>query len=200
MLSQLKRSLWRGSLFALLLGGASLSPLMIRAEEPVPATTTEAVVAVDPAVAMNDRLAAIEQGLTDRKVVSDTLWVLVTAFLVFWMNAGFALVESGMCRAKNAVNILSKNFIVFAVSSLAFYFVGWGIMFGDGNGFMGLKGLFMSPECRQQPRHGIRLLRRYTAPSAGRAFLSPRSSSSSWSLRARRPPSFPAAWRNESNM
>jgi hypothetical protein len=84
---------------------------------------------------MNDRLAAIEQGLTDRKVAADTLWVLVTAFLVFWMNAGFALVESGMCRAKNAVNILSKNFIVFAVSSLAFYFVGWGIMFGDGNGF-----------------------------------------------------------------
>jgi Amt family ammonium transporter len=154
MLSQLKRSLWRGSLFALLLGGASLSPLMIRAEEPVPATTTEAVVAVDPAVAMNDRLAAIEQGLTDRKVVSDTLWVLVTAFLVFWMNAGFALVESGMCRAKNAVNILSKNFIVFAVSSLAFYFVGWGIMFGDGNGFMGLKGLFFVSGADNSPATG----------------------------------------------
>ena len=67
----------------------------------------------------------------------DTVWVLITAFLVFWMNAGFALVESGMCRVKNAVNILSKNFIVFALSSLAFFVVGWGLMFGDGNGFMG---------------------------------------------------------------
>ena len=71
----------------------------------------------------------------------DTVWTLITAFLVFWMNAGFALVESGMCRVKNAVNILSKNFVVFALSSLAFFVVGWGVMFGDGNGFMGLNGL-----------------------------------------------------------
>jgi Amt family ammonium transporter len=99
-------------------------------------------------------LAAIEQGLTDRKVVADTIWVLVTAFLVFWMNAGFALVESGMCRAKNAVNILSKNFIVFAVSSLAFYVLGWGVMFGDGNGFMGLKGLFLITGADNSPATG----------------------------------------------
>ena len=57
----------------------------------------------------------------ETKVALDTVWVLVTAFLVFWMNAGFALVESGLCQAKNAVNILAKNFIVFAVSSLAFW-------------------------------------------------------------------------------
>lgn len=112
----------------------------------------EAVVATDPALV--GRLEAIEQGLTDRKVVSDTLWVLLAGFLVFWMNAGFALVESGMCRAKNAVNILSKNFVVFAVSSLAFYFVGWGIMFGDGNGFMGLKGLFMLTGADNSPATG----------------------------------------------
>ncbi len=56
----------------------------------------------------------------------DTMWVLVTAFLVFFMNLGFAMVESGLCRAKNAVNILSKNFIVFAVSSLAFLVLGLG--------------------------------------------------------------------------
>lgn len=154
MLSQLKRSLWRGLFVALLVGGASLSPLMIQAEEPVATTTTEAVVAVDPASAMNDRLAAIEQGLTDRKVAADTLWVLVTAFLVFWMNAGFALVESGMCRAKNAVNILSKNFIVFAVSSIAFYILGWGLMFGDGNGFVGLKGLLMVTGADNSPATG----------------------------------------------
>jgi Amt family ammonium transporter len=63
---------------------------------------------------------------------------------VFFMNAGFALLESGLCQAKNAVNILAKNFIVFAVSSLAFWVVGFGLMFGDGNPFVGLKGFFMT--------------------------------------------------------
>jgi Amt family ammonium transporter len=76
----------------------------------------------------------------ETKVALDTLWVLVTAFLVFFMNAGFALVESGLCRAKNAVNILAKNFIVFAASSLAFWFIGFGLMFGNGNGFVGTTG------------------------------------------------------------
>jgi len=76
----------------------------------------------------------------ETKVAMDTLWVLVTAFLVFFMNAGFALVESGLCRAKNAVNILAKNFIVFAASSLAFWAVGFALMFGNGNDFIGLSG------------------------------------------------------------
>lgn len=78
----------------------------------------------------------------DMKVALDTLWVLITAMLVFFMNLGFAMVEAGFCRVKNCVNILSKNFVVFAVSSLGFLFVGWGLMFGDGNPFIGLKGLF----------------------------------------------------------
>ncbi len=76
------------------------------------------------------------------KVILDTLWVLLTAMLVFFMNLGFAMVESGFARVKNCVNILSKNFIVFAVSSLGFLFLGWGLMFGDGSPFIGLKGLF----------------------------------------------------------
>jgi Amt family ammonium transporter len=78
--------------------------------------------------------------LAQAKVALDTLWVVVTGCLVFFMNAGFALLESGLCQAKNAVNILAKNFIVFAVSSLAFWVVGFGLMFGDGNGFLGLTG------------------------------------------------------------
>ena len=79
--------------------------------------------------------------LSSNKVALDTVWVLITAFLVFFMNLGFAMVESGLCRAKNAVNILAKNFIVFAISSIAFWVLGWGLMFGDGNGILGLKGL-----------------------------------------------------------
>ncbi len=80
----------------------------------------------------------------DFKVVSDTLWVLITAALVFFMNAGFATVESGLCRAKNTVNILSKNVIVFCVTTLAFWAVGFAFMFGDGSPFLGLNGFFLS--------------------------------------------------------
>jgi ammonium transporter, Amt family len=79
----------------------------------------------------------------DLKVAADTIWVLVTAFLVFWMNAGFALVESGFCRKKNAVNILAKNFVVFAVTTLIYYAVGFGVMFGNGNDFVGTSGWFV---------------------------------------------------------
>lgn len=77
------------------------------------------------------------------QVTADTLWTMVAAFLVFWMNAGFAMVESGFCRAKNTVNILAKNFIVFAIASLAFWAVGFALMFGDGNLFTGYFGFFL---------------------------------------------------------
>ncbi|MBN1586465.1 MAG: ammonium transporter [Candidatus Omnitrophica bacterium] len=76
------------------------------------------------------------------QVMIDTVWVLVCAMLVFFMNLGFGCVEAGFCRTKNAVNILSKNFIVFAAATLSFYAIGWGLMFGDGNGFVGTQGLF----------------------------------------------------------
>lgn len=81
--------------------------------------------------------------LDEINVTLDTIWVLITAMLVFFMNLGFACVESGMCRAKNCTNILSKNFIVFAVTSLFFWLLGWGLMFGDGNPIVGTQGLLM---------------------------------------------------------
>lgn len=71
------------------------------------------------------------------------MWVLVTGMLVFFMNLGFACVESGMARSKNAVNILSKNFIVFAVSSLGFLLLGWGLMFGGTNSFIGTEHVWI---------------------------------------------------------
>ena len=88
------------------------------------------------------------------KVAIDTVWVLITAFLVFFMNLGFAMVESGLCRAKNTVNILAKNYIVFAVSSVAFLVAGFGIMFGDGNGFLGLSGLWFASGLDNSPMTG----------------------------------------------
>ena len=88
------------------------------------------------------------------RVGIDTVWVLVTAMLVFWMNAGFALVESGLCRAKNTSNILAKNFIVFAASSISFWAVGWGLMFGDGNPFVGTQGLWFVSGADNSPALG----------------------------------------------
>lgn len=87
-------------------------------------------------------------------VIMDTLWVTFAAVLVFFMNLGFASLECGLARQKNSVNILSKNFIVFAVSSLGFLVLGWGLMFGDGNGFIGLKGLFMASGADKSPLTG----------------------------------------------
>lgn len=78
------------------------------------------------------------------KVGLDTLWVVIAAFLVIFMNAGFGMLETGMCRQKNAVNILSKNLIVFALATLAFYVIGFGLMFGDGTPFFGLNGFLLS--------------------------------------------------------
>lgn len=79
----------------------------------------------------------------DMTMLVDTLWVLLAAVLVFFMNLGFAAVESGMARSKNTVNILSKNFIVFAVSSLGFMLLGWGLMFGGDNPIVGTENLFI---------------------------------------------------------
>jgi Amt family ammonium transporter len=84
----------------------------------------------------------------DLKIMADTGWVMITAFLVFFMNLGFACVESGFCRAKNCVNILSKNFVVFAATSIGFWLLGWGLMFGSGDmegmgKYVGEQGLLM---------------------------------------------------------
>jgi len=84
------------------------------------------------------------KALTTLSVGLDTVWVLIAAFLVFFMNLGFAMVESGLCRSKNTVNILAKNFTVFAIASISFWIVGWGLMFGNGNPFVGLTNIFFA--------------------------------------------------------
>ncbi|MFQ5645675.1 MAG: ammonium transporter [bacterium] len=95
---------------------------------------------------------ALEVGrqLADLRVTADTIWVIICAALVFFMNTGFALLEAGLCRSKNAVNILSKNVIVFGVAALAYWAVGFALMFGNGSSLIGgsgwfLKGLDNSP-------------------------------------------------------
>jgi Amt family ammonium transporter len=88
------------------------------------------------------------------KVALDTMWTLIAGMLVFFMNLGFASVESGLCRAKNTVTILAKNFIVFAVASIAFLVLGWGLMFGDGNSLFGTQGLWFVGGADNSPATG----------------------------------------------
>ena len=75
----------------------------------------------------------------------NTMWVLVTGFLVFWMQAGFAFLEAGLTRAKNTTNILFKNLIDFVFASIAFWAVGYAFMFGtSAGGWIGTSGFFIS--------------------------------------------------------
>lgn len=78
-------------------------------------------------------------------VAIDTMWTLIAAFLVFFMQAGFAMVEAGFTRAKNACNIMMKNLMDFAVGSIAYWAVGFAIMFGTSAfGLFGKSGFFLS--------------------------------------------------------
>ena len=72
----------------------------------------------------------------------DTVWVLIAAMLVFFMQPGFALVEAGFTRSKNTANILMKNFVDFMVGSFLFWMIGFGLMHGANNGFIGGLHLF----------------------------------------------------------
>ncbi len=75
----------------------------------------------------------------------DTLWVLIAAALVFFMQPGFAMVEAGFTRAKNTANILMKNFLDYSVGSLIFWLVGFSMMFGtDLGGFIGIPDFLFS--------------------------------------------------------
>ncbi len=99
------------------------------------------------------------------KIALDTVWVLITAFLVFFMNLGFAMVESGLCRAKNTVNILAKNFIVFAISTLAYFVAGFGLMYGNGNPLVGLEGILFAGGADNSPAVGDAYVGVYSALS-----------------------------------
>lgn len=74
----------------------------------------------------------------------DVVWTCIAAFMVFFMQAGFAMVESGFTRAKNAVNILMKNLMDFSIGTIGFFVLGFGLMFGVSNGFFGTNLFCMS--------------------------------------------------------
>ncbi|HIK11090.1 MAG TPA: ammonium transporter [Oscillatoriaceae cyanobacterium M33_DOE_052] len=90
--------------------------------------------------------AAEDTPLTPEKVqgLLNTIWVLIASILVIFMNAGFCMLETGFCRQKNAVNVLSKNLIVFALATLIYWAIGFAFMFGGDGPFMGFSGFFLS--------------------------------------------------------
>ena len=92
--------------------------------------------------------------------LANNLWLLVATILVIFMNAGFAMVEAGMCRQKNAVNILAKNLFVFALAVTAYWFVGYSLMYGNAaiDGWLYFKGLFFDPSVSAETIKGAGLV------------------------------------------
>jgi Amt family ammonium transporter len=86
---------------------------------------------------------AEDPSVADLALAADTLWVLMAAIFVFFMQAGFAMFEMGLHAAKNTVNVLMKNVMDFVIASICFIAVGFALMFGDGNGFIGTEGFFL---------------------------------------------------------
>src|SRR6266508_4586900 len=83
---------------------------------------------------------------SDLLIAASTIWVVVTAVLVMFMQAGFAFLEAGLTRMKNAGHIAGKNVLIFAVCSIVYYLVGFGLAFGDGNALIGTHGFVPSVE------------------------------------------------------
>ena len=100
-----------------------------------------ALLCAGPVWAQEDLVEAASDPLQDNLNI---VWTCVAAFLVMFMQAGFAMVEAGLTRAKNAVNIMMKNLMDFAIGSILFFMVGFGLMFGTSNGFFGTTDFFLS--------------------------------------------------------
>lgn len=89
-----------------------------------------------------DKIGTLETALVDYAFSLNTVWVLIAAALVFFMQAGFALVEAGFTRSKNTTNILFKNLMDYVIGTIVFWAIGFGLMFGTNNGFIGSFDLF----------------------------------------------------------
>lgn len=99
-----------------------------------------------PLVAFADGLPTVKGNaeiIAEKTIALDTVWTLIAAVLVMFMQAGFAMLETGFTRAKNACNVLMKNLMDFSFGSIAYWVIGFGIMFGAGNLFMGTSGFFL---------------------------------------------------------
>jgi len=109
-----------------------------------PAVAVEEVLAVEEVSPAPDPSGAATLA-ANPGIALDFVWVLVCAFLVFFMQAGFAMVEGGFCRAKNVTNLMMKNVMDMALGSLGYFAIGFAIMFGaDKMGLFGTDGWFLA--------------------------------------------------------
>jgi Amt family ammonium transporter len=91
------------------------------------------------------RVVAQELTMADVSAAFDMIWLVVAAALVFFMQAGFAMVETGLTRAKNAGNIIMKNLMDFSVGAIAYWAIGWALMYGaSAGGFIGTDQFFLA--------------------------------------------------------
>lgn len=112
----------------------ALITLSAQAQEAVEAAAPEVAAAVVEAAAE----AAAEEVSYLPQGTGDIMWLVISGLLVFFMQAGFAMVETGLTRAKNACNIMMKNMMDFSVGAIAFWAVGYALMYGgNGNAFIG---------------------------------------------------------------
>ena len=112
-------------------------------DEPAPAAAAAEAV---PAEAAPAEEAAPTYDVPDLEMVSfsiDNLILVICAVLVIFMQAGFALVEAGLTRAKSVANIMMKNMMDFCAGAIAFFAVGYAFAFGAGNDFIGWNGWFL---------------------------------------------------------
>ncbi|MCK4268825.1 MAG: ammonium transporter, partial [Actinomycetia bacterium] len=93
--------------------------------------------------------AAISAEPSNEMVAIDTVWTMVAAFLVFFMQAGFSFLEAGLTRAKNVGNIMMKNALDFGIASISYWAIGFAIMFGTGNALFGMSGWFVNVSASQ---------------------------------------------------
>jgi Amt family ammonium transporter len=104
--------------------------------------------ALTPAIALaieTGTLESLTKNTTELRLSIDTSWVLITGFLVFFMQCGFAMLEAGLVRQTGVVNTLAENFIDAAVTLLAWWATGFAIAYGTtSNGFLGTDGFFLS--------------------------------------------------------
>lgn len=86
------------------------------------------------------------EGVTNEQLqlAVDSVWILLAAVLVIFMQAGFALLEAGSSRMKNAGHVAGKTILTFGLCAIAFWAIGFGFAFGDGNGFFGTVGFFVN--------------------------------------------------------
>ena len=136
MSNSLRSSFGRWLLWSALVLALCSSGVLLAEDAATQVATTEAVtVAAAEAPPTRADIGAVAHDM-------DVLWLVIAAILVFGMQMGFALVESGLCRSKNVCNILMKNLVDFSVGALLFFAIGYGLMFGVSNGWFGMADFF----------------------------------------------------------